>query len=624
MIIATRDTEPHLPKPEGLLRVHQIGDSISYGAGVYPFQNLPYHLTGFLNRAYPDAVIEVKPYGLRSGNMWDSWSRFEDTWRDGDCDGVFFQLCNNDAQFARQVPPNHRAVQDEWTQDGPIRQLVDRTFERMARFRDQHQFDLVVLFYTLMQSDRQIIDAVAEQCARLDIPFADVLTYLSEAGNTNEEQYRATEYDSHPSSFTHAQTARRLTTECLRQNWFPRLKAASGRDDQGEQVLEAGRAMLTAGVSESYVVDWANTVLEAKAQASKRGGTRETRQARQASIKAAQETVSSDWNAWTRRQWQKASAFAITERREDIYNRMNNMGAMLKSAAEIITALEMRPDLSLETLRQAVPEERNNPDLFGQETPGDEWNTAALRLSETAESLHKATSSFEAEPDAGATGGGLLKPADSGLPAIELSPELNWLRNLRPQIVRLIERAEGLNLDGVPMTELGVPGAWLWNFLMHIRNREIVLNGIFESSIVVDETPMKPWTFVDVHIAVEGAAADKAARNYVTLQANYDVPRRWAVQDGHTVGLRHENWVARYAVPPFFAGDLEVFIVKQGNQQGAAATVSKVEIYNESEAGQTRISSSFEAREPDAIRVHLRRFVVGAKDRPRVEQWLSE
>lgn len=73
-----RDREFVQPKPEGLLRIALIGDSVTYGTGVDPADTLPKQLERVLRERFPERELEVMNCGVFAHNTTQqlAWYRF--------------------------------------------------------------------------------------------------------------------------------------------------------------------------------------------------------------------------------------------------------------------------------------------------------------------------------------------------------------------------------------------------------------------------------------------------------------------------------------------------------------------------------------------------------------------
>lgn len=341
----TRDLGSHLPLPGSVQRLCCIGDSITYGQGVAPDETLAMHVARLANMAYPDHLVWVDNLGQSSGNLWHSWvpfARLQETVR---YDAAIFSLCQNDAQIfeGNTVRYDGKAL-ETWFKDGALAPVVRRTLGAIAQSAAQRGHCVILDFYTLWDGDAPIVEALAQECETIGLPFVDLLRFLKRDSGRSVSELVASPFDGHPSGNCHEAAARRLVDE-LRARWVP----APAHGALSERLVEVCDQAVRDGWSPDDVFHWALLVLDAKEVVARRKWWRPYHDLRQwwkpgmpspGNLAAARGAIEDRYGKWRADRATKAQAYLFDRRRDELQVVLERAFASIRNLDELAFTLE--------------------------------------------------------------------------------------------------------------------------------------------------------------------------------------------------------------------------------------------------------------------------------------------
>lgn len=217
-------------KPEGMLRVVCVGDSMTFGQGCLPTQTMPFQLENILNTALWERQMEVINGGVCGYSIHDAWNRYLDKFADYKANLVILTVCDNDAELY-----NHRESKDknvlkktyiEFSEDCynpagehfPYFRLI---LKDIANYVYEEKVPVLIAFYDIHggQHREKIMPRIRDACFDAKLPFADLSEdFLETAAATNNKLLKVSSVDAHPSALAHGIAARRLARFIIKEN----------------------------------------------------------------------------------------------------------------------------------------------------------------------------------------------------------------------------------------------------------------------------------------------------------------------------------------------------------------------------------------------------------------------
>lgn len=220
-------------KPEGLLRVVCVGDSMTYGQGCLPTETLPFQLESVLNAALWNQQVEVINGGVCGYSIHDAWGRYVAKFARFRPDLVVLTVCDNDAELYNQPDATDELVkQQTYTQFSEA--CYDPQGEHFPYFRlllkdianvmINEGPPVLVAFYDIHgHSHRErLMPRVRDACNEAGVPFADLSQdFLGNEDATRNKLLRVSNADGHPSALAHGIAARRMARVILERTLLP-------------------------------------------------------------------------------------------------------------------------------------------------------------------------------------------------------------------------------------------------------------------------------------------------------------------------------------------------------------------------------------------------------------------
>ena len=155
--------------------------------------------------------------------------------------------------------------------DGTLHlQAVRNLFSDVAAFSRTHNVLIVIVYYSLIERDKLIVEALERLIEEVQLPFVNILKFYTERTGITLSTYRASEFDGHPSSLAHELAARCVTQDLLDRADLPR-PGLFGKHPR--QVLEAAVSDLVDDcVPVDVVLGWAQEAVIVKGRAARRRG----------------------------------------------------------------------------------------------------------------------------------------------------------------------------------------------------------------------------------------------------------------------------------------------------------------------------------------------------------------
>ena len=260
------------PKPEGMLRIVALGDSMTFGHGVGLGETLPAHLERLLNRSVWDRHVEVVNCGQDGLGIYDLWCVLATRARCYRPDLVVLVLCDNDAMLYSAQTEYYARVRESWRDDSVTLPYFGLCFEELAREVDELGVPLTVAFYYQRDNDvrHRCLEVISACCRQQGFGFVDLSAEFADGVAEREwERFRASQADSHPSSYGHNLAARALARHLLAAG---RLSARPTIDEDAlvTRCAEQTGAMIAAGNPPAWAIPRLATVLNEKRSCSGR------------------------------------------------------------------------------------------------------------------------------------------------------------------------------------------------------------------------------------------------------------------------------------------------------------------------------------------------------------------
>jgi hypothetical protein len=557
-IFETRCVSDRFAGSNHLLRVACFGDSMVWGQGVMPRQTLPAHLMRSLNAALPDHLVWVDNFGLSSGNVWQSWTALKWRARNMRFDAVVFCICQNDSQIFEHFTVSYaRDKAKFWDERSVFFRHATRVFEDFGEFWRAAGIPALVVWYSFLDSDRPSVAALRPLLQKLGITFIDMIEFYRTRTAINADNYRASEFDGHPSSEAHELAARSIAMELLKS--LGKSAATGLSRTLATTLVDALRDLVDQHVPVDSALDWARESLAAKQRAARR-----------------------------RHRGVETSSTAM----------LVDLGARIVACE---SAWRMARRIETCTLLAELPEgymARTIPNLYRAERVLDEAAFILERCS-SIEELSELSALFDE--------GGHFDQADrlaffSGDPCdevVRLRDRLNAFAALRPErmeeagggMIRSIRvlsdsldpTAERLDLAvafsavrclhahlatfenvgarlGPTFRDQGPRR--LWAIIFHLARQLLAslerIDRMLAAILPLDAATGAPWTCVEV--TLESGPDREIAGNVCLLQveADYVVPQRFRRRETNWAGLANEHAVYRFELPIMFCGCLRV------------------------------------------------------------------
>lgn len=247
-------------KPEGLLRVVCVGDSMTYGQGCLATETLPFQLESILNAVLWNQQVEVVNGGVCGYSIHDAWNRYLDKFLRFRPDLVVLTVCDNDAELY-----NHREAMSEQVRRMTYLEFSEACYdpngEHFSYFRllledvAEHVRcggpSVLISFYDIHggQHRERIMPRVRDACRDAGVPFADLSQdFLDTGAATHNKLLKVSAADAHPSVIAHGIAARRLARVILEYNLLPQSSESTAPEPdvvrecftRAEQMVQIG------------------------------------------------------------------------------------------------------------------------------------------------------------------------------------------------------------------------------------------------------------------------------------------------------------------------------------------------------------------------------------------------
>jgi hypothetical protein len=220
-------------KPNGLLRVVCVGDSMTYGQGCLSTETFPFQLERTLNAVLWKQQVEVINGGVCGYSIHDAWNRYLDKFVHFRPDLVILTVCDNDAELY-----NHREATIEQVKRMTYVEFSEACYDPNGEhfpyfcllLRDIAEYvcsggpPVLVSFYDIHggQHRERLMPRVRDACYAAEVPFADLSQdFLDTAAATHNKMLKVSDVDAHPSPIAHGIAARRLARTILEHNLLP-------------------------------------------------------------------------------------------------------------------------------------------------------------------------------------------------------------------------------------------------------------------------------------------------------------------------------------------------------------------------------------------------------------------
>jgi len=543
---------------EHLLRVACIGDSMMYGGGVCARETLPAQLTRFMNAAFLDQLVWVDNFGEGSGQIWNAWSQFKPRLKKMQFDAVVFSVCQNDITLldSNDITYENPDYVKLWTEDTSITQSAIDLFTDFRNKCAEMNINPLVIFYTLVPSDRPIIDRMAEICGKLELPFADLLTFFGAKTAISPTTYIATEFDGHPSGLGHELAARGLV-DMFRKVLRPsedRIRTPP------ERALPAAlNDLLAQGVEADAVFAWAEDALAAKRRAARRSRGREGR-----SISAIDEALAPKVGAIAQK-WRVLrrldARIELADHPESrLLSKLDQLLAVIRNLDELIFLLATTPDR--ERLAAIGRQFLNGwyttsgrLDSFRGDVAGDVAAAREeLRAMPVIRLLQSLAEENDVEPWQSISAHGRLTLASFGPEftrlgqfAARLWAQMDILSNAWSTFSNDLQNEDIMRLWAIACQNIQASR-------FHFQDCETLCNKGPE----LDAPIANRWTSIDV--VVEGGPDPAVAGVHYLLivEAWYKVPQRMPAREAHWGGVGKDRYAYHFEIPALLVGDMRV------------------------------------------------------------------
>ncbi|RJO63472.1 MAG: SGNH/GDSL hydrolase family protein [Myxococcales bacterium] len=261
-------------KPDGVVRILCLGDSLTYGAGVQYSETLPAQLERLLNRGLWDRHIEVVNGGVSGYALYDGWLRFIHRLHRYRPDQVAVILCDNDAELfsvnvLRQMGRTvdyERHVEACWKEDGAHFPYFLLTLSDMSAEMKRLGVPLTLAYYDVYGKPVNSVIArrIAQACEACGADFVDLSADFTGASSAYKNtSFRIGDEDGHPSAAAHGVAAQRLA-RFLAARHFPADSLPAAERHVWDHLIRQTADSIQAGYPREQALSRLAALLDAK------------------------------------------------------------------------------------------------------------------------------------------------------------------------------------------------------------------------------------------------------------------------------------------------------------------------------------------------------------------------
>lgn len=265
------------PKPEGLLRILCVGDSMTFGQGCLPTETFPFQLETTLNAALWERQVEVINGGVCGYSIHDAWSRYLDKFARFQPDLVVVTVCDNDAELY-----NHREAIEEHVRRQTYLEFSESCYDPagehfpyfrlllddMARHTAEGGPPVAVAFYDIHGGNHRalLMPRVRDACCAAGVAFIDLSQdFLGDASATNNRHLKVSDADHHPSPLAHGIAARRLGRSLIAAHLTPHPDGRlTPEEDLTKQCIARAEHSIRSGADPGQTLFFLKRTLAAK------------------------------------------------------------------------------------------------------------------------------------------------------------------------------------------------------------------------------------------------------------------------------------------------------------------------------------------------------------------------
>ncbi|MFH0921480.1 MAG: SGNH/GDSL hydrolase family protein, partial [Fibrobacterota bacterium] len=264
------DRNPWIPesKPEGIYRILCLGDSMTHGSGVLPYQTLPAQLETLLNQTLWDRDIEVINLGVSGYSFSDAYNRYLRIGQRFKPDNVVFIVCDNDAELFSinylkaqgKTVSYGEHIAETWNPNGIHFPYFQRAIMAMAQNLVRADIPVTVAFYWMYDDNAppfkrsEVVGRLKALCESVGINFVDLSAeFTGTESATHRPELKVNAADGHPSARAHEIAAYRLA-----RYFIKRLPIASDMVPHERQIIQNlwnnAEERLASGYRSDYVL----------------------------------------------------------------------------------------------------------------------------------------------------------------------------------------------------------------------------------------------------------------------------------------------------------------------------------------------------------------------------------
>jgi lysophospholipase L1-like esterase len=270
----TRNYRHTRQKPPGLFRVLCIGDSQTFGAGVFIQEALPARLEPLLNRAAWNKQVEVVNDGVSGYALYDEWHHYILRSHHYEPDLLLIILSENDAElFSSQCGPGGPGPYEEhirrcWDTHSIHLPHFRRVFQEIRAQLDEKPLPVIVVYYQVYGSPHreQRGAIIRQECEKNGLDFVDLSAEFSQGpAEAYDPKLMVSAADFHPSAAAHQMAAQKLARHIVRGGYLGEVAAPPLPEPEVyRRLLENAEHLRRAGGRPDFILNSLDQLLTVK------------------------------------------------------------------------------------------------------------------------------------------------------------------------------------------------------------------------------------------------------------------------------------------------------------------------------------------------------------------------
>jgi lysophospholipase L1-like esterase len=254
-------------KSPDVFRIVCLGDSLTFGCGVAPYNTLPSQLATLLNRSLWEPVIEVVNAGICGFSLYDEWNFYCHHVNRFNPDLLLVILCPNDAELFSVQRNYENHVKACWDEQGNHLPYFRKAIARVGKQVSALGLPCLIAFYDISgeQDAEKYASVTKDICDQNGLSFISLAAeFTGEYSGRNNPGMNVSSVDRHPSGLAHQVAAQRLARHLTHNSFIPAGSPGAREEELYRTVLRVGTFLNDNGLQPELCISRMREILEAK------------------------------------------------------------------------------------------------------------------------------------------------------------------------------------------------------------------------------------------------------------------------------------------------------------------------------------------------------------------------